>query len=153
MNRLERNERLIRLALLVVAFSAVSVLAVITVFIFAEGTPIMFKYGFRNFLAGLDWYPTEKSFGLLPMITGSLMVTFGALVIGVPLGLACAVYPDGVLVPADAADRQAGDRAPGRDPLGGLRLHRRRHPGPVHPGDSRRARVFRSWRPRSSWAS
>lgn len=92
MNKLERNERLVRLALLAVAFSAVSVLAVITAFIFLEGTPIMFKYGFRSFLAGMDWYPSEKSFGLLPMIAGSLMVTLGALVIGVPLGLSCAVY-------------------------------------------------------------
>ena len=92
MNRLERNERLVRLALLAVAFSAVSVLAVITAFIFMEGTPIMFKYGFKSFLAGMDWYPTEMSFGLLPMIAGSLMVTLGALVIGVPLGLACAVF-------------------------------------------------------------
>jgi phosphate transport system permease protein len=92
MNRLERNERLVRLALLAVAFSAVSVLAVITAFIFMEGTPIMFKYGFRSFLAGMDWYPSEKVFGLLPMIAGSLMVTLGALVIGVPLGLACAVF-------------------------------------------------------------
>jgi phosphate transport system permease protein len=92
MNKLERNERLVRLALLAVAFSAVSVLVVITAFIFMEGTPIMFKYGFKSFLAGMDWYPTEKSFGLLPMIAGSLMVTLGALVIGVPLGLACAVF-------------------------------------------------------------
>ncbi len=92
MNRLERNERLVRLALLAVAFSAVSVLGVITAFIFMEGTPIMFKYGFKSFLGGMDWYPSEKSFGLLPMIAGSLMVTFGALVIGVPLGLSCAVY-------------------------------------------------------------
>ncbi len=92
MNKLERNERLVRLALLAVAFSAVSVLVVITAFIFMEGTPIMVKYGFKSFLAGTDWYPTEKSFGLLPMIAGSLMVTFGALVIGVPLGLACAIF-------------------------------------------------------------
>jgi phosphate ABC transporter permease protein PstC len=92
MNKLERNERLVRLALLAVAFSAVSVLAVITTFIFAEGVPIMFKYGFKSFLAGMNWYPSEKSFGLLPMIAGSLMVTLGALVIGVPLGLSCAVF-------------------------------------------------------------
>jgi phosphate ABC transporter permease protein PstC len=92
MNTLERNERLVRLALLAVAFSAVSVLAVITAFIFAEGVPIMFKYGFKSFLAGMNWYPSEKSFGLLPMIAGSLMVTLGALVIGVPLGLSCAVF-------------------------------------------------------------
>jgi len=92
MNRLERNERLVRLALLAVAFSAVSVLAVITAFIFMEGVPIMFKYGFKSFLGGTNWYPSEKSFGLLPMIVGSLMVTLGALVIGVPLGLSCAVF-------------------------------------------------------------
>jgi phosphate ABC transporter permease protein PstC len=89
--RLERKDRLIRLALLVVAFSAVSVLVVITVFMFEQGTPIMFRYGFGKFLAGSDWYPSEKIFGLWPMIVGSLYVTFGAMVIGVPFGLACAI--------------------------------------------------------------
>ncbi len=92
MNKLERNERLVRLALLAIAFSAVSVLAVITAFIFMEGVPIMFRYGFKSFLGGTNWYPSEKNFGLLPMIVGSLMVTLGALVIGVPLGLSCAVF-------------------------------------------------------------
>jgi phosphate ABC transporter permease protein PstC len=91
MNRLERKDRLIRLALLVVAFSAVAILMVITVFIFEQGTPIMFKYGVGKFLAGSDWYPSEKSFGLLPMVVGSLYVTLGALIIGVPFGLACAI--------------------------------------------------------------
>jgi phosphate transport system permease protein len=90
-NRLERNDRLVRLALLVVALSAVSILLVITVFIIEQGTPVMFKYGLKSFLAGKDWYPSEKAFGLLPMIVGSLYVTAGALVIGVPFGLACAI--------------------------------------------------------------
>jgi phosphate ABC transporter permease protein PstC len=90
-NRLERNDRLVRLALLVVAFSAVSVLLVITVFIVGQGAPIMFRYGFKSFLAGTDWYPTEKLFGLWPMIVGSFAVTLGAMVIGVPLGLSCAI--------------------------------------------------------------
>ena len=91
MTRLERNEKLIRLALLLVAFSAVSILLVITIFIFGEGTPVMFKYGLKKFLFSLDWFPLEKSYGLLPMIIGSLYVTAGALVIGVPFGLACAI--------------------------------------------------------------
>lgn len=90
-NRLERNDRLVRLALFVVALSAVSILLVITVFIIGQGTPVMFKYGLKSFLAGKDWYPSEKAFGLLPMIVGSLYVTTGALVIGVPFGLACAI--------------------------------------------------------------
>jgi phosphate ABC transporter permease protein PstC len=92
MTRLERNEALIRFGLMMVAFSAVSVLVVITVFIFREGTPVMLKYGLGKFLSGLDWYPTEKSFGLLPMIIGSLAVTAGSLGIGIPFGLACAVF-------------------------------------------------------------
>jgi phosphate ABC transporter permease protein PstC len=91
MTRLERNEKLIRLALLLVALSAVSILLVITIFIFGEGTPVMFRYGLQKFLFGLDWFPLEKSYGLLPMIIGSLFVTAGALVIGVPFGLACAI--------------------------------------------------------------
>jgi phosphate ABC transporter permease protein PstC len=91
MTRLERNEKLIRLVLLLVAFSAVSILLVITIFIFGEGTPVMFRYGLQKFLFGLDWFPLEKSYGLLPMIIGSLFVTAGALVIGVPFGLACAI--------------------------------------------------------------
>jgi phosphate transport system permease protein len=90
-NRLERNDRLVRLALLLVAFSAVSVLLVITVFIVGQGTPIMFKYGLKSFLAGTNWYPSEKLFGLWPMIVGSLYVTLGAMVIGIPMGLACAI--------------------------------------------------------------
>ena len=91
MTRLERNDRLVRLGLLMIAFSAVSILIVITLFIFSEGTPIIFKYGPGRFLFGLDWYPSEKTFGLLPMIVGSFFVTAGALLVGVPLGLACAI--------------------------------------------------------------
>jgi phosphate transport system permease protein len=90
--RLERSESLIRLGLLMIALSAVSILALITLFIFREGTPVMVKYGLSKFLFGMDWYPTQKSFGLLPMIVGSLAVTAGALVISIPLGLACAVF-------------------------------------------------------------
>lgn len=92
MTKLERSEKLIRLALLTIAFSAISALIIITLFIFKEGTPIMFKYGFNKFLLNVDWYPGEKSYGLLPMIIGSLFVTTGALAVGVPFGLACAVF-------------------------------------------------------------
>jgi phosphate transport system permease protein len=90
-NRLERNDRLVRLALLVIALSAISILLVITIFIIGQGTPIMFKYGLKSFLAGREWYPSEKLFGLWPMIVGSLYVTLGAMALGVPFGMACAI--------------------------------------------------------------
>ncbi|HPB59261.1 MAG TPA: phosphate ABC transporter permease subunit PstC [Candidatus Saccharicenans sp.] len=92
MIRPKPNDRLIRLSLLTVALTAITVLAVITIFIFEQGLPVMVKYGLKNFLFGQDWYPSEKSFGLLPMIVGSLLVTLGALLIGVPLGLASAIF-------------------------------------------------------------
>jgi phosphate transport system permease protein len=92
MSKIETKENLIKIALLVIACSAVSILAIITFFIFKEGTPVMFKYGLKNFLLGMDWYPTEKSFGLLPMIAGSIVVTLGAMVIGIPFGLSCAIF-------------------------------------------------------------
>jgi phosphate ABC transporter permease protein PstC len=91
MTQLERNEKLIQIALTIIAFSAISFLALITFFIFIEGTPIIIKYGIKNFLFGMDWYPSEKIFGILPMIVGSIEVTMGALIIGIPLGLACAI--------------------------------------------------------------
>lgn len=92
MKKLEGKERLIYLSLLLIAFSALSVLGLITLFIFSEGLPIMFRHGLKNFLFNLDWYPTEGSFGLLPMIIGSLLVTAEAMLVGVPLGLAGAIY-------------------------------------------------------------
>ncbi len=92
MKKTERRERLIYLSLLMIAFSAISILGLISLFIFSEGLPIMLRHGFKKFLFSLNWYPTEGYFGLLPMIIGSLMVTTGALVIGIPLGLAGAIF-------------------------------------------------------------
>ncbi len=92
MNHIERNEKLIQISLATIALSAVFILTLITFFIFSEGTPILIKYGVNNFLLGVDWSPSEKSFGLLSMIIGSIVVTMGALLIGVPFGLACAIF-------------------------------------------------------------
>lgn len=92
MKNIENKEKFIRLFLLAIALSAISILALISIFIFTEGLPIMFRHGFKQFLFSLDWYPTEGHFGLLPMIIGSLLVTAGAMIIGIPLGLAGAIY-------------------------------------------------------------
>jgi phosphate ABC transporter permease protein PstC len=86
-----RRERIIGVVLAVLAFSAVSGLAVITVFIFKEGLPLIAKVGLKGFLLSDEWYPQEGRFGILPMIAGSLAVTAGAMVIGVVFGLGVAV--------------------------------------------------------------
>ena len=86
------KERLIQWLLLLIALSAISVLALITLFIFKEGLPIMVKIGATDFILGRRWSPGKGAFGILPMLMGSLWVTGGALLLGVPLGLAVAIF-------------------------------------------------------------
>lgn len=74
----------------------VSVLAVIFIclFLLMRGIPAIAEIGLMNFIFGQKWAPvdTPPSFGILSMIVGSLYVTAGAIVIGVPIGIMCAVF-------------------------------------------------------------
>lgn len=74
--------------------AAVSILAVLLIcwFLFSEGLPTIGEIGVLNFLTGTVWKPLENHFGILPMIVGSCYVTAGAIIIGVPMGLLCAIY-------------------------------------------------------------
>lgn len=83
-------DKIVARALFVLALSSVTVLASIAFFIAREGVPLIVKVGLTNFFS-TDWHPTGGRFGVLLMIAGSALVTAGALVIGVPLGLACAI--------------------------------------------------------------
>ncbi|MCL2539003.1 MAG: phosphate ABC transporter permease subunit PstC [Oscillospiraceae bacterium] len=76
----------------VIALSSMSVLALITVFIFARGAPLISKVGFLNFVFGTRWAPGKGEFGILPMIVGSVSVTLGAAVLGIPIGLCCSIF-------------------------------------------------------------
>ena len=84
-------ENVISWVLMSLAFSALFALALITTFIFKEGTPIILKIGLKAFVGSSNWYPMEGEFGIFPMIIGSIAVTAGAIVIGVVFGLGCAV--------------------------------------------------------------
>ena len=72
----------------------VSILAValICVFLFANGVPGMVKIGVWDFLSGEKWKPGQEVFGILPFILGSVYVTAGALIVGVPAGLLTAIF-------------------------------------------------------------
>lgn len=72
---------------------AVSVITVvlITVFIFISGFPAIKRIGIIDFVFGTNWSPTNGDFGILPLIAGTLGVTLGALLIGIPTGVSCAV--------------------------------------------------------------
>jgi phosphate transport system permease protein len=80
-------ETLIRLA----GFSAVFIILLIFLFLLREGVPAFVQVPLREMM-GVRWYPIEDMYGLLPLIVGSLMVTVGAVLIAVPLGLTTAVY-------------------------------------------------------------
>lgn len=86
------KEKWIKFTLMIIACSAISALALITFFIFYEGLPIIWKVGLWNFISGIKWAPTKGHFGIFPMIVGSFEVTLGAMMIGVPLALLCAIY-------------------------------------------------------------
>ena len=85
-------ERLAGGLLSVVAFSALASLLLIALFIFREGLPFMLKIGLCDFLFSPVWNPAVGQFGIAAMIVASLGVTFGAMLIGVPLGIAGAVF-------------------------------------------------------------
>jgi phosphate transport system permease protein len=85
-------DRWILRLLFLAACSSTFVLAAIALFIFKEGVPIMVTSGLGHFLFGRVWAPLDGQFGILPFIVGSLWVTFGALALGVPLGVSCAFY-------------------------------------------------------------
>ena len=74
--------------------ACVSILAValICIFLFANGVPTLFKIGPMQFLLGTTWKPGNDIFGILPMILGSIYVTAGAILVGVPIGLLTAVF-------------------------------------------------------------
>jgi phosphate transport system permease protein len=88
------RERAIRVLLLITAMGALLTLGLITFFIFQAGVPLIAKVGLWQFLTNTTWAPTSNppQFGIFPMIIGSLWLTFGSLVLGVPLGLAVAIF-------------------------------------------------------------
>ena len=74
--------------------AGISVLAVllICVFLFANGVPAIREIGVSEFLLGKIWKPSNNLYGIFPMIVGSLYVTAGAILVGVPTGVLTAVF-------------------------------------------------------------
>jgi phosphate transport system permease protein len=89
---MKKYEKAIEAILFISATAATLSVFLITFFIFKEGLPLLLDYGVLNFVFGKDWAPTNGSYGALPMIIGSISVTIGALIIGVPMGIACAIF-------------------------------------------------------------
>ncbi|HPF55750.1 MAG TPA: phosphate ABC transporter permease subunit PstC, partial [Clostridiales bacterium] len=74
--------------------ACVAILAVLLIclFLFANGIPAIKEIGLWDFISGTKWKPENDIYGILPMIMGSIYVTAGALVIGVPTGILTAIF-------------------------------------------------------------
>ncbi len=86
------KEQLMHLVFLLSACVSILCVAMICVFLFANGIPAIGKIGVFQFLAGEKWKPGNDIYGILPMILGSIYVTAGAVIIGVPIGILTAVF-------------------------------------------------------------
>ncbi len=86
------KEKFMQGVFFIAACASVLAVALICVFLFANGVPAMKEIGFMEFLTGGRWKPTNEIFGILPMIMGSIYVTAGAILIGVPVGILTSVF-------------------------------------------------------------
>ena len=86
------KEKCMEIVFLAAACASIIAVALICIFLFQSGLPAMKEIGFTDFFFGKDWKPGNQLFGIFPMIIGSIYVTAGAIIIGVPIGLFTAVY-------------------------------------------------------------
>lgn len=86
------KEKIIEKVFLLLASVSIVAVAVICVFLFANGLPAVFEIGIEDFLLGRKWRPGEDLYGIFPMIVGSIYATAGANLIGVPVGVLTAVF-------------------------------------------------------------
>ena len=86
------SENIMKIVFLTAACVSIIAVILICVFLFASGVPAIKEIGVSDFLLGDSWKPNQGLYGVFPMIIGSVYVTAGAILIGVPIGLLCAVF-------------------------------------------------------------
>ncbi len=88
------KENLAHVIFFIAALTSILAVLLICVFLFANGIPAMKEIGLFSFLTGTKWAPNNSpaSYGILPMIVGSLYITAGSIIVGVPIGILTAVF-------------------------------------------------------------
>lgn len=88
------KEKIMHGVFFVSALTSILAVALICLFLFVNGVPAMGKIGLFNFLLGTKWAPTNSpaQYGIFPMILGSIYITAGAIIIGVPIGILTSVF-------------------------------------------------------------
>lgn len=86
------KEKMMHAVFFIAACVSVLAVALICVFLFRTGFSGISKIGLIDFLTGTEWRPKNDVYGIFPMIVGSFYVTAGAILVGVPVGILCAVF-------------------------------------------------------------
>ena len=88
------RESFMKVVFIVCTLASILALGLILYFIFSNSIPTINKIGFKEFVTGMKWKPTsgDPKYGILPMIVASIYATFGAIVIGVPIGVFAAIF-------------------------------------------------------------
>lgn len=86
------KEHTMHLVFALTACISIAAVALICLFLFANGVPAIGKVGVFDFLLGTKWAPSNHMYGIFPMIVGSIYVTAGALLLGVPIGILTAIF-------------------------------------------------------------
>lgn len=87
-------EKIMKIVFFICTLTSVAAVLIICIFLFMNGVPAMAKVGLFDFITGQKWAPSNSpaSYGILPMIVGSLYITLGAIIVGVPIGILTAVF-------------------------------------------------------------
>ena len=86
------KEKGMQILFMVAASMSILAVAMICIFMFANGIPAIKEIGFFDFIFGKIWSPNQNVYGIFPMIIGSIYVTAGAMLVGVPIGLLTAIF-------------------------------------------------------------
>ena len=88
----KHKEQIMQAVFFLAACASILAVALICLFLFVNGIPAMKEIGLFKFLLGTRWKPGNNIYGILPMIMGSIYVTAGAIIIGVPIGILTSVF-------------------------------------------------------------
>lgn len=108
-------DRGIKYVLMASALISIFIVFMIGVLTVREGLPAFREIGLKGLLFGTSWRPQAEAYGLMPMIAGSIVVTIGAVLLGVPLALGCAIFLAEI-----APDRVRGIVRPAIELLAGI---------------------------------
>lgn len=88
------KEQVMQVVFLCAALVSIAAVLLICLFLFINGIPAMAKIGVFDFLLGTKWAPSNEpaSYGIWPMILGSIYITVGAVILGVPIGVMTAIF-------------------------------------------------------------